>query len=204
MQKKFNICFILLIILVVASGCTKKSYLSSEEDYNIMDSNSSTSFGSSGSKTNSTKSTDTNSTKNSSSDKCFVQISGAVNNPGVYELDGDARIFQVVLMAGGLREDADDSTLNQAGRVSDGQKIVVLTKEEAFAREAGGGSDGKVDINTADEAMLMTLPGIGEAKAKAIIKYRESNGSFANIEDIKNISGIKDGVYSKIEDLIKV
>ena len=197
MQKKFNICFILLIILVVVSGCTKKSYLSTEEDYNTTESNSSTSFGNT--KTNSTKSNSTNST----SDKCFVQISGAVNNPGVYELDGDARIFQVVLMAGGLREDADDSSLNQAGKVTDGQMIVVLTKEEALAAAMNSSSDGKVDINTADEATLMTLPGIGEAKAKAIIKYRESN-SFTSKEDIKNISGIKDGVYSKIEDLIKV
>ncbi|MCR4612023.1 MAG: helix-hairpin-helix domain-containing protein [Lachnospiraceae bacterium] len=199
MKRKLNICIIFLILLLAMTACSKKSYLSSNNTTESESTENSYS-GSNSSKGNSTKS---NSTK-SSSGKCYVQISGAVNNPGVYELEGDARIFQVILMAGGLREDADDSSLNQAGKVSDGQKLVIMTKEEALAAAASNSSDGKVDINNADEATLMTLPGIGESKAKAIIKYRESNGPFGSTEDIKNISGIKDGVYVKIEDLIKV
>ena len=79
-----------------------------------------------------------------------------------------------------------------------------MTKEEAALMAENSASDGKVDINTADETTLMTLPGIGESKAQSIIKYRETNGPFGSPEDIKNISGIKDGVYNKISDKIKV
>ena len=67
-----------------------------------------------------------------------------------------------------------------------------------------GGTDARVNINTADKEELMTLAGIGESKAEAIIAYREENGGFSSPEDIKNISGIKDGVYSKIKDSICV
>ena len=75
---------------------------------------------------------------------------------------------------------------------------------EAAMEAATSADDGKVNINTADAKTLMTLPGIGESKANSIIKYRESKGNFNSIEDIKNISGIKDGVYNKIADSIKV
>ncbi len=193
MQKKFNICFILLILLLCIGGCAKKSYLSSAD--NSTETNSSY--------TDKTDSKKSNTTK-SSSERLVVQVAGAVNSPGVYELDSDARVFQAILMAGGFREDADDASVNQASKLSDGQKLVILTKAEAEAMASSANSDGKIDINTADEATLMTLPGIGQSKAGAIIKYRESNGPFAAPEDIKNISGIKDGVYSKIEDKIKV
>ena len=190
MKRKFNICFIFLIILLSCTACSKKSYLASDESYN----------------SNSTKEIDESkeSTAKSSKGKCFVQVTGAVNQPGVYELESDARMFHAILMAGGLREDADDSSINQAAKISDGQKIVILTKDEVMAASLSSTSDGKIDINTADETTLMTLPGVGQSKAKAIIKYRESNGPFVATEDIKNISGIKDGVYSKIEDMIKV
>ncbi len=196
MKRKFNICLFLLIFILSLTACSKSSYLQNDNNSTETKEDSS----SKDSKSNSTKS---NSTK-SSSGKCYVQISGAVNKPGVYELEGDVRMFQVILMAGGLREDADEGSLNQAGKVNDGQKIVVMTKEEAALMAENSASDGKVDINTADETTLMTLPGIGESKAQSIIKYRETNGPFGSPEDIKNISGIKDGVYNKISDKIKV
>ncbi len=197
MKRKFNICLFLLIFILSLTACSKSSYL--QKDNNSTESKEESSSSKDG-KSNSTKG---NSSKNSSG-KCYVQITGAVNKPGVYELEGDARMFQVILMAGGLREDADEGSLNQAGKVNDGQKIVIMTKEEAALMAENSASDGKVDINTADETMLMTLPGIGESKAQSIIKYRETNGPFGSPEDIKNISGIKDGVYNKISDKIKV
>ncbi len=199
MKRKINICFIFLmfsICLVTFSSCGKTSYLDKSQDSNSTTETSD--------KKNSSKDGSSKNTTSKTSGKCFVQVSGAVNSPGVYELSGEPRIFHAILMAGGLREDADVSSLNQAEKISDGQKIVIKTRDEAAMEAAISADDGKVNINTADAKTLMTLPGIGESKANSIIKYRESKGSFNSIEDIKNISGIKDGVYNKIADSIKV
>ena len=148
---------------------------------------------------------------------CYVHVGGAVANPGVYCLPSGSRVYQAIEMAGGLREDAFDRDLNQAALLTDGQKLYVYTKEEAASlpaagaalsddaeNAAGGESGGKININTAGKEALMTLPGIGESKADAIIAYREENGGFSSAEEIKNISGIKDGVYAKIKDAICV
>ncbi len=199
MKRKINICFIFLmfsICLVTFSSCGKTSYLDKSQDSNSTTETSD--------KKNTDKDSSSKNTTSKTSGKCFVQVSGAVNSPGVYELSGEPRIFHAILMAGGLREDADVSNLNQAEKISDGQKIVIKTRDEAAMEAAVSADDGKVNINTADARTLMTLPGIGESKANSIIKYRESKGSFNSIEDIKNISGIKDGVYNKIADSIKV
>ena len=193
MKRKINICFIFLmfsICLVTFSSCGKTSYLDKSQDSNSTAENSD--------KKNSSKDGSSKNTTSKTSGKCFVQVSG------VYELSGEPRIFHAILMAGGLREDADVSSLNQAEKISDGQKIVIKTRDEVAMEAATSADDGKVNINTADAKTLMTLPGIGESKANSIIKYRESKGSFNSIEDIKNISGIKDGVYNKIADSIKV
>ena len=199
MKRKINICFIFLmfsICLVTFSSCGKTSYLDKSQDSNSTTETSD--------KKNTDKDSCSKNTTSKTSGKCFVQVSGAVNSPGVYELSGEPRIFHAILMAGGLREDAEVSSLNQAEKISDGQKIVIKTRDEAAMEAAVSADDGKVNINTADAKTLMTLPGIGESKANSIIKYRESKGSFNSIEDIKNISGIKDGVYNKIADSIKV
>lgn len=201
MKRKINICFILLILLisvVTFCSCSKKSYLDKDSSVNTTSDDKSVS---------NNKDKSTNSTKDKSSNssgKCFVQVVGAVNKPGVYELESDSRIFQAILMAGGLREDADESSLNQAQKISDGMKLEIKTKDEVQSNAQNSPNDGKVDINTADASTLMTLPGIGESKANSIIKYRESKGRFNSCEDLKNITGIKDGVYNKIADSIKV
>ncbi|MBS5082713.1 MAG: ComEA family DNA-binding protein [Clostridiales bacterium] len=142
----------------------------------------------------------------------FIDVSGAVVNPGVYELPADARIYEAIQRAGGLLPDADKDSLNQAEKLSDGQKIRVYTSAEAetmaiakVAADPEAQRDSNiVNLNTADEAGLMTLPGIGEAKAKDIIAYRTEQGGFKSIEEIKNISGIKDAVFNKIKDKIVV
>ncbi|HAQ51653.1 MAG TPA: hypothetical protein DCR12_02685, partial [Lachnospiraceae bacterium] len=183
---------------VTFCSCSKKSYLDKDSSVNTTSDDKSVS---------NNKDKSTNSTKDKSSNssgKCFVQVVGAVNKPGVYELESDSRIFQAILMAGGLREDADESSLNQAQKISDGMKLEIKTKDEVQSSAQNSPNDGKVDINTADASTLMTLPGIGESKANSIIKYRESKGRFNSCEDLKNITGIKDGVYNKIADSIKV
>lgn len=148
--------------------------------------------------------------------KPVVYICGEVRTPGLYTCDAESRIADVVAMAGGLMPEADDTCVNMAAKVSDAQQIVITKKgEQAPSNNAGSGgalqagsgntqAKGLVNINTADEAALKTLPGIGDQKAKAIISYRENGGSFSKPEDIMNVSGIKDGAYNKIKDLITV
>lgn len=140
----------------------------------------------------------------------YVQVSGAVVSPGVYELPEGSRVFEAIALAGGVTEEADAGQMNQAQTVSDGEMIYVKrqgeTVEEALAQEEAFGQqeDGKVNLNTATEEELMTLPGIGQAKAKSIIAWREEKGGFSKIEDLMEIEGIKEGVFSKIKDSIKV
>lgn len=138
----------------------------------------------------------------------YVQVSGAVAKPGVYELNEGSRIFQAVELAGGLTEEADGSAVNQAAALSDGQMVYIPRQGEepsqGAASPSAGQADGKVSLNTATEAELMALPGIGEAKARSILAWREQHGGFSQIEDLMKIEGIKDGVFSKIKDSIKV
>lgn len=149
-------------------------------------------------------------------DTYVVHICGAVESPGVYILDAGSRIYQVIERAGGFCEDADEDYLNQAELLSDGMKLYVPTKEEV---EQAGEADNwqkmnnstdfrpeeaLININTAGEELLCTLPGVGSSKAKSIIAYREKNGRFQKIEDIMNVEGIKDGLFQKIKDSITV
>lgn len=135
-----------------------------------------------------------------------VFVCGAVSQPGVYELPEGSRVYEAVALAGGLSEDASQTAVNQAQLLSDGQMIRIPTEEEQQAGAAAEAAheDGLVNINTADLEELKTLPGIGDSKARSIIAYREQNGAFGAVEDIKNIEGIKDGVFAKLEGCIKV
>lgn len=146
----------------------------------------------------------------------YVYVCGAVQTPGVYELQDGMRVYEAVAAAGGFREDADTEWLNQAASVQDGQKLYVYTREEtqALAADASQIADGdrgfqdaengKVDLNTASKELLMTLPGIGEARAEAILAYRSEHGRFTSIEEIQNISGIKAALFEKIREKIMV
>ena len=146
----------------------------------------------------------------------FVYVCGQVAAPGVYELPGDARVYQAIEMAGGTLEGASPESLNLAQQAEDGQKIYVPTEEEAQTGAAlqdtpGGVQDkasdqaaGKVNLNTAGLEELMTLTGIGQTRAEAILAYREEEGDFRSPEDIMNVEGIKEGIYEKLKDEITV
>lgn len=136
----------------------------------------------------------------------FVHVCGQVKSPGVYELPAGSRIYEAIEAAGGLTKAAKEDSLNQAQILEDGQQLYVASEEEAKAQNSAGSisTEGKVNINKASREELMTLSGIGEAKADAIIRYREQNGSFKSIEEIMEIEGIKEGVFHKIEDQITV
>lgn len=151
-------------------------------------------------------STDKNTADNG---ECVVYICGAVKRPGVYRFTGDARVCDAVEAAGGFRKKADRAAINQARPLNDGEQITIPRKGKRKASGKGNSDKGKdgsglVNINQADLTELMTLAGIGEAKAQLIIDYRTENGSFASIEDIMKISGIKEGIYNRIKDQITV
>ncbi|MCI9174613.1 MAG: hypothetical protein HFH49_06625 [Lachnospiraceae bacterium] len=137
----------------------------------------------------------------------YVQVSGAVKSPGVYQLAEGSRIFQAVELAGGLLEQADPARINQAECLQDGQMIYIPAageQEPEKVSEDPRGGDGRINLNTATEAELMTLPGIGAAKAGSILAWREANGGFGRIEDLMKVEGIKDGVFAKIKDSVSV
>lgn len=140
----------------------------------------------------------------------IVHVSGAVVSPGVYEIDSGMRVYDAINAAGGFLDSASDDNLNLAQIITDGEKITVLTKKQAKKIKKSDGGKSSTDnnilinINTASKEELMNLPGIGEAKADAIIEYRENNGGFKSTDGIMGISGIKEGVYSKIEKYITV
>lgn len=140
--------------------------------------------------------------------RIYVQVSGAVYKPGVYELSEGSRVFEAIALAGGVTEEADERLLNQAQPLSDGQMLYVYAEgeapEETVPREAQAPEDGRVNLNTASLEQLMELPGIGQAKAESILAFRKARGAFAKIEDVMEIEGIKEGVFSKIKDRIKV
>ncbi len=142
----------------------------------------------------------------SSQKTIWVYVCGAVKSEGVYELPFGSRVYEAIELAGGLKENAASSQINQAAVLSDEMHIYIPTREEAeqqaFLQQEE--SDGKININTATKEELMTLSGVGEAKAQSIIEYREANGAFQAIEDIMQISGIKEGLFYKIKDDIKI
>lgn len=135
-----------------------------------------------------------------------VQVAGCVEQPGVYTLAADARVYEAITCAGGLRADAYDRDLNQASKLEDGQMIYVPSEaeHEKASAESQESSDGRLNLNTATEAELMTLPGIGASKANLIVSYREEHGKFSKPDDIMQIQGIKSGVFNQIKDLVVV
>ena len=138
----------------------------------------------------------------------YVQVAGAVKKPDVYELPEGSRVYAAIEAAGGLLESADDNDINQAALLEDGQKLYIFTtdeiKELEAKEEAKEADDGLININKATATELMSLPGIGQSKANQIVAYREANGSFSSIDDIKKVSGIGDGIFNQINSLIKI
>ena len=177
------------------------------------------------------KGTEINSTGETQPEMIYVDVCGAVANPGVFQLAAGSRVFQAIEAAGGYLPEAVQNCVNRAGVLTDGQQLYILTQEEMERQgldpaEMAGASDGqmngsagtgqntgiaaqaqqdnRININTADETQLTTLTGIGATRAQAIIAYRQENGPFAAIEEIMNVQGIKEGTFAKIKDEIVV
>ena len=163
--------------------------------------------------------------KTFSDSEIIVYVTGEVNNEGVYGLEPNSRISDAIQKAGGLKADADISEINLAYILEDGMKIKIPSKNETkqenvsedkttevISSSSGVTSNnatsnkkqGKININTATQEELESLPGIGEATALKIIDYRNKSGKFSKIEDIKEVRGIGENKFEKIKDLICV
>ena len=152
---------------------------------------------------------------------CTVDIKGAINKPGIYTIACNKYVNDVIKLAEGLMENADTSTINLAKKIADEMVIIIYTKEEINnnliksidnecvcpiikndAYVTNETSSKLININKATIDELETLPGIGIAKAKTIVEYRNNFGNFKSIEDIKNVSGIGEKLYEKIKAFI--
>lgn len=135
----------------------------------------------------------------------YVHVLGAVHKPGLYVLDLDARLVDAVAAAGGTTDDADLAAINLARALTDGEQIVVPAVGAAGpAAEASAPTDGRIDLNTADQAALETLPRIGPALAQRIIAWRDENGRFASVDDLLAVPGIGEKLLAGIRDGVRV
>lgn len=163
----------------------------------------------------------------------YVHVCGCVKNPGLYTFAAGTRAGEAVESAGGFTKKADALAVNLAALLEDGMQLYVPSREEAAdsgksvdgtSRKEGGMADSSgeyssgsgfpeniedteevpVNINTAGAQELMTLSGIGESRAEAILSYRKENGAFSSIDEIKNVSGIGEGIFEKIKNMITV
>ena len=156
--------------------------------------------------------------------KIVVYIAGAIKNEGVYELEENSRITDIIEKAGGLTDDANINNINLAYILQDGVKVYIpkdndkneikdqtniyVSKENGESNIDNGTSvetkNSKININTATQTELETLPGIGPSTATKIINYRKENGKFNSIEELKKVSGIGDSKYNKIKEMIRI
>ena len=211
------VLWILVILTGCLNGCEKKEETSGIEEISLEEDGEEASSGEEDSPEKTGEETrEKGQEPEQEADAIFVYVCGQVAAPGVYELSAGARVYQAIERAGGTLEGASPESLNLAQQAEDGQKIYVPSKEEAEAgtfpqdssREAASPSQeqgaGKVNLNTAGLEELMTLTGIGQTRAEAIITYREEEGAFQSPEDIMKVDGIKEGIYEKLKDEITV
>ncbi len=201
-NKKIGIIAILVIILVVCLS----TYIKSGKDKLVKNDNTSIFVEEENPNINEEEKIEKLKDKN-----IVVEIKGEVKKPDVYQLNDESIVKDVIEIAGGLTEEADISNINRAQKLKNHELIYIHNKSEvkdnvSYAQNTvtTSNNSGKININCAQLEELKNLNGIGEAKAKRIIEYRENIGAFNSIEDIKNIDGIGEKSFEKLKDQIDV
>ncbi|GAB2516027.1 helix-hairpin-helix domain-containing protein [Paramicrobacterium agarici] len=133
----------------------------------------------------------------------YVHVLGAVHTPGLYQLNDGARVMDAVAAAGGLTDAADETAINLARFVSDGEQVRVPTEGETEEQD-GTDAQGRVNLNTATSEELEALPRIGPSLAARIIAWREENGGFRSVDDLRNVSGIGEKTFASLKDLVTI
>lgn len=155
----------------------------------------------------------TDATKERPETMIYVDIKGAVKVPGIYQLKNQQRIWDALALAGGVSEDADTAQVNYAQKVKDQMIIYVPKKGEAVAQSletlqesapAQQNQEEKINLNTATEAELQTISGIGAKKAQEIIRFRDEQGPFKTVEELKNVPGIGEKTVERLKDMLTV
>ena len=188
MSMKIRLWIFLCLVLIYLTGCSaKESVMVADEVHSNM--------------ANSVE--DPLTEKNPEKTYIYVYVCGKVKTPGVYRLPSDARLFDAIEMAGGVTAEGNPEMLNLAEYLRDEQTIYVPGKETEDS-PGQDEQDGRININTANKEDLMGLPGIGDSKAEGILDYRKEHGKFQSIEELMDIPGIKEGVYNKIKNDIKI
>jgi competence protein ComEA len=129
----------------------------------------------------------------------YVHIVGEVQKPGIYDLPSDSRVFDVVFAAGGFTAKADQSSINMARAIGDGEQIVVLSMGSTPSISGGGGASPLISLNRGTQSDLENLPGVGPTLAARIIDWRLANGGFKKIDDLKKVSGIGNKLFQQIK-----
>lgn len=155
----------------------------------------------------------TDATKEGAETMIYVDIKGAVKVPGIYQLKNQQRIWDALALAGGVSEEADTAQVNYAQKVKDQMIIYVPKKGEPVAQSletlqesapAQQNQEEKINLNTATEAELQTISGIGAKKAQEIIRFRDEQGPFKTVEELKNVPGIGEKTVERLKDMLKV
>lgn len=202
LNKKLTLILYMILGICMLGGCATKDIPSLEEALaqkweNPMDNSTEVS---------SDEETGVTVSEHTSEKQIYVYVCGSVHNPGVYLLAKESRIVAAVDAAGGFLEDAAKEAVNLAAPITDGMQIVVPSQEEFSNTKAYEQKmqDGKVNLNTAQLEELCTLSGIGDAKAEAILAYRNEIGGFSSIEQLKNVTGIGESLFERIKARIYI
>ena len=193
-KKIWKIAGLILLVAMLCSACADTELLLDEEDYVQADELAE--------ETDIIALETGNATMASVSgtyETIWVHVCGAVTTPGVYELPQGSRINDAVLSAGGFDEEADREIVNLVEEIADGQQVRIPFIGEG---QVNAGS-GLIDLNSADAEQLCQIPGIGESRAEAIIKYRDAKGGFESPEELMQVPGIKEGIYARVSPYIE-
>ena len=209
--KQYKLALVIALIGVVIAGFMMLQREQKQEN-NIQQLMEQTSYSSS-SKTEKSKQRSENDQGDKNEGMVTVDVKGAVKKPGVYQLKSSSRVYDALLKAGGMTDEADLKSINQAKKLVDeavvyvakvGENVVDVTTNTNASTATSQAKAGLVNLNTATEADFQTISGIGQKRAQDIIAYREANGKFKSVDDLKNVTGIGAKTLEKLKEYVTV